>query len=145
MRIERELMRGAGPVAVLKLLDSRGEMYGYELVEALSRQSDGVLAMGQSTLYPLLYNLQAKGLVKAHWRSGGGTAGGVGGRDRKYYALTDRGRARLVAETRQWNAVARAMAGLGVVDGKAVSNAAVVAATAVVAASRPGSAKGAGA
>ena len=32
MRVERELMRGAGPVAVLKLLDA-GEMYGYELVE----------------------------------------------------------------------------------------------------------------
>jgi len=30
MRIERELMRGAGPVAVLKLLQRR-EMYGYEL------------------------------------------------------------------------------------------------------------------
>ena len=91
MRVERELMRGAGPVAVLKLLESRGEMYGYELVEALSRQSEGVLAMGQSTLYPLLYNLQAKGLVKAHWRTG---TEADGGRDRKYYALTDRGRAR---------------------------------------------------
>ena len=56
MRIERELMRGAGPVAVLKLLES-GSKYGYELVEALSRASDGVLDMGQSTLYPLLYNL----------------------------------------------------------------------------------------
>jgi PadR family transcriptional regulator PadR len=110
MRVERELMRGAGPAAVLKLLDSSGEMYGYELVEALAKQSDGVLAMGQSTLYPLLYNLQAKGLVKAHWRSTDGN------RDRKYYALTDRGRARLASETKQWNALARAMAGLGVVD-----------------------------
>ncbi|MEP0845666.1 MAG: helix-turn-helix transcriptional regulator, partial [Phycisphaerae bacterium] len=64
MRVERELMRGAGPVAVLKLLERR-EMYGYELVDALSRKSDGVLAMGQSTLYPLLYNLEAKGLIES--------------------------------------------------------------------------------
>ncbi len=64
MRVERELMRGAGPVAVLKLLE-RGAMYGYELVEALDRHSDGVLAMGQSTLYPMLYNLEAQGFVKA--------------------------------------------------------------------------------
>jgi PadR family transcriptional regulator PadR len=113
MRVERELMRGAGPVAVLKLLDARGEMYGYELVEALSRQSDGVLAMGQSTLYPLLYNLQAKGLVKAQWRAAGTSAAA---RDRKYYTLTDRGRTRLAAETRQWNALAKAMLGLGVID-----------------------------
>ena len=118
MRVERELMRGAGPVAVLKLLDSRGEMYGYELVEALSRQSNGVLAMGQSTLYPLLYNLQAKGLVKAHWRT---AQNADGGRDRKYYTLTDRGRTRLASETRQWNALAKAMAGLGVIDQAAVS------------------------
>ena len=118
MRVERELMRGAGPVAVLKLLDARGEMYGYELVDAISRQSDGVLAMGQSTLYPLLYNLQAKGLVKAHWRA---AQDAEGGRDRKYYTLTDRGRTRLASETRQWNALAKAMAGLGVIDQAAVS------------------------
>ena len=62
MRIERELMRGAGPVAVLKLL-GRCEMYGYELVKALTEQSGGVLEMGQSTLYPMLYNLEAKGLI----------------------------------------------------------------------------------
>jgi PadR family transcriptional regulator, regulatory protein PadR len=117
MRIERELMRGAGPVAVLKLLDVRRQMYGYELVEALARQSGGVLAMGQSTLYPMLYNLQAKGLIRAHWRSTDA------GRDRKYYALTDRGRARLAAETRQWNAVVKAMAGLGVVDAAAPAKA----------------------
>ena len=116
MRVERELMRGAGPVAVLKLLESRGEMYGYQLVEALARSSDGVLAMGQSTLYPLLYNLQAKGLIKAHWRSAGSAASGGAARDRKYYTLTDRGRTRLASETKQWNALARAMAGLGVID-----------------------------
>ena len=45
MKIERELLRGAGPIAVLNLLRS-GEKYGYELVDALSKQSDGVLAMG---------------------------------------------------------------------------------------------------
>jgi PadR family transcriptional regulator PadR len=109
MRIERELMRGAGPVAVLKLLQA-GEMYGYELVEALSKRSDGILAMGQSTLYPLLYNLEAKGLVKGSWREA------ESGRDRKYYRLTDKGRKRLAADMKQWQALAGAMAGLGVLD-----------------------------
>ena len=113
MRVERELMRGAGPVAVLKLLE-RGEMYGYELVEALSRSSNGVLAMGQSTLYPLLYNLEAKGLVRSKWKAGSTNETGGAARDRKYYSLTDRGRHRLAAETRQWNALAQAMSQLGV-------------------------------
>jgi DNA-binding PadR family transcriptional regulator len=40
VKIERELMRGAGPVAVLKLL-AGGAKYGYELVEALSAQTAG--------------------------------------------------------------------------------------------------------
>lgn len=107
MRVERELMRGAGPVAVLKLLE-RGAMYGYELVEALDRHSDGVLAMGQSTLYPMLYNLEAQGFVKAEWRDGDS------GRQRKYYALTALGKRRLANETKQWEALSRAMAAMGI-------------------------------
>jgi len=114
MRIETELMRGAGPVAVLKLLQ-RGEMYGYELVDSLERRSGGVLAMGQSTLYPMLYNLEAKGLIKGSWREGNS------GRQRKYYALTAKGRKRLAADEKQWSALAAAMASLGVIPSRSVS------------------------
>ena len=38
MKIERELMRGAGTTAVMQLL-SQNEMYGYEIVEKLARSS----------------------------------------------------------------------------------------------------------
>jgi PadR family transcriptional regulator PadR len=108
MRVERELMRGAGPFAVLKLLKRR-EMYGYELVEALSEHTEGVLAMGQSTMYPMLYNLEAKGYISSHWRQADS------GRQRKYYALTRQGRQRLAFESRQWQALVNAIASLGVV------------------------------
>lgn len=106
-RIDRELMRGAGPVAVLKLLERRS-MYGYELAEALEARTESVLAMGQSTLYPLLYNLEAKGLIEGEWRSG------ESGRNRKYYALTARGRERLAADEKQWRSLAAAMSAIGV-------------------------------
>ncbi|MEZ6243144.1 MAG: helix-turn-helix transcriptional regulator [Phycisphaerales bacterium] len=109
MKLERELMRGAGPTAVLQLLANR-EMYGYELVEALSKRTDGVLAMGQSTLYPMLYNLEAKGLIEADWRTSDS------GRDRKYYRLTGSGRKKLAADRKAWNALAGAMTALGVVS-----------------------------
>lgn len=102
MRIERELMRGAGPAAVLKLLES-GEKYGYELVETLARRSDGVLDMGQATLYPLLYNLEAKGQIEGVWRTA------ESGRERKYYRLTAKGKRRLAHDTQQWRALARAL------------------------------------
>ena len=110
MRIERELMRGAGPVAVLKLLE-RGEKYGYQLVEVLAQRSGGVLAMGQSTLYPLLYNLEAKGLIESDWRET------PGARERKYYRLTARGKGELARQAKQWQALTRAMTGLGVLPG----------------------------
>lgn len=106
MKIERELMRGAGPIAVTRLLEQR-EMYGYELVEALSEETGGVLAMGQSTLYPLLYNLEAKGLIRGKW------AKSESGRRRKYYGLTSKGRAWLLTRQRQWRALVGAMEELG--------------------------------
>jgi PadR family transcriptional regulator PadR len=107
MRIETELMRGVGPTAVLKLLE-RGEMYGYEIVQALTRQTRGLLELGQSTLYPMLYNLEAKGLIEASWRDSDA------GRERKYYSLTSKGRKRLASDTEQWLTVADAMRALGV-------------------------------
>jgi len=105
--IERDLMRGAGPTAVLQTL-SKGEAYGYELVEALKQRTDGVLAMGQSTLYPMLYNLESKGLIEAEWKEA------PSGRNRKYYRLTPKGRRKLSEDIETWNALAAAMKAIGV-------------------------------
>lgn len=99
-------MRGAGPLAVLKLLADR-EMYGYELAEALDRQSDGVLALGHSTLYPLLYNLESKGLITQR------ATRVAQGRSRKYYGATAAGRAWLAEAEAQWGDLVQAMARLG--------------------------------
>lgn len=105
-RVPKTWMRGAGPLAVLKLLDAR-EMYGYELAEALDRRSDGVLALGHSTLYPLLYNLESKGLITHR-------ATRVSrGRSRKYYGLTAEGRSWLSESEARWAGLVEAMAKLG--------------------------------
>ena len=109
MKVNRELMRGAGPVAVLQLL-TRRDMYGYELAESLSSRTDGVLAMGQSTLYPLLYNLENKRLVESRW------VDMPSGRRRRYYGITERGAALLEKRRVQWQELFEAMIGLGLVD-----------------------------
>ena len=101
MKLERELMRGAGPAAVLRLLEG-GERYGYELVELLDRRTGGVLAMGQSTLYPMLYNLEAKALVASRVQTADN------GRPRRYYRLTDKGRRKLAKDRVQWQALSTA-------------------------------------
>ncbi len=111
MTLEREWMRGAAPLAVLTLLERR-EMYGYELVEALERDTDGLLSMGQSTVYPLLYNLEAKGQVQAFSRTA------PSGRERKYYRITDEGRVWLERQRSQWATLVQAMASLGVAGGE---------------------------
>jgi PadR family transcriptional regulator PadR len=116
MRIERELMRGAGPAAVLRLLEG-GEKYAYELIKLLERQSNGVLAMGQSTLYPMLYNLHAKGLVASRTAPKSDETS----RPRKYYRLTEKGKKRLARERKQWEALSVAMNQLGLIgEGGAV-------------------------
>ncbi len=106
MVVKRELIRGAGPVAVLQLLKRR-EMYGYELAELLSQRSDGVLALGQSTLYPLLYSLESKGQVQSRWVEL------LSGRKRRYYRITDSGLAMLETQRAQWQELFQAMMGLG--------------------------------
>jgi len=107
MKLEREMMRGAGPTAVLQLL-TEGEMYGYELVESLAKKSKGVFELGQSTLYPMLYNLEAKGLVVSKKKPG------PNGRERRYYRLTSKGTKKLAKDREQWAALVKGMGALGV-------------------------------
>ena len=95
MKFERELLKGLAPVVVLEIL-SRGKMYGYELSEALEQRSEGILTLGRGTLYPLLYNLEAKGLVAAEWDENESK------RKRRYYSITSQGKSELAAKKEQW-------------------------------------------
>lgn len=98
MRFEKELLKGVAPVVVLEIL-SRGKMYGYELSEAVEQRSEGILTLGRGTLYPLLYNLEAKGLVVAEWDAT------TSKRKRRYYSITDKGKGELASKKEQWTAL----------------------------------------
>ena len=95
MKFERELLKGVAPVVVLEIL-SRGSMYGYELSEAVEQRSGKILTLGRGTLYPLLYNLEAKGLIEADWRQMDN------GRKRRYYSITGKGEEKLANQKEQW-------------------------------------------
>ena len=95
MKFERELLKGVAPVVVLEIL-TRGEMYGYELSEAVSRRSGDILTLGRGTLYPLLYNLEAKGLIRGSWQERPGK------RKRRYYSITSSGKKHLAGQKDQW-------------------------------------------
>ena len=66
--IERELKRGSLQLIVLHLL-SPAEAYGYEIVSRLTADSDGVLAVSDGTLYPVLYRLERAGFVAVRWET----------------------------------------------------------------------------
>jgi len=95
MKLERELLKGVAPLVVLEIL-SRGRMYGYELSEAITQRSSNLLNLGRGTLYPLLYNLEARGLVVGRWEDADT------GRKRRYYQLTGKGKKQLTTQKEQW-------------------------------------------
>ena len=95
MEIDRELLKGSISLLLLNLL-SRGEMYGYEILQAASVRSANAFEFKEGTLYPALHQLEKRGLVKAEWRTG------ENGRERKYYALTSKGRKAAQSYEEQW-------------------------------------------
>ena len=94
MRFEAQLLKGIAPIVVLEIL-SRSRMYGYELCQAVEQRSQEIFSLGKGTLYPLLYNLEAKGQVVAQWEVADS------GRKRRYYSITEKGRTELVRQREQ--------------------------------------------
>ena len=94
MKIEKSLLSGSTTMLVLALLKD-GDKYGYEMVTELARRSDDTFALKEGTLYPLLHSLEKERLVRSYIKESGG-------RQRKYYALTDSGQERLEYKEREW-------------------------------------------
>ncbi|NOJ60206.1 PadR family transcriptional regulator [Arthrobacter sp. 260] len=90
-----EWMRGVLGMSVLKVLES-GPTYGYAIAAALEEAGLGSIKGG--TLYPLLTRFESAQLVTTEWRAGDGGPG------RKYFSLTDAGRAELAQQTTDWQA-----------------------------------------
>ena len=70
---------------------SRGDAYGYVLTQQVKSRLD----ISESTLYPVLRRLQRDGLLTVYDRP-------YQGRNRRYYAITDDGRARWAEARQEW-------------------------------------------
>ena len=97
MKFDKGLMAGSSTLLVLSLLD-KGDMYGYQMIEALSRRSNNTFQMQEGTLYPILHGLE-KGKYLTSYQQQAPT-----GRMRKYYRLTRRGRELLEEKKAEWEA-----------------------------------------
>jgi len=80
----------------LKLLEQQ-EMYGYQIIKELERQSREVFRLQEGTMYPILHNLEQQGAVSSRQQIA------ENGRLRKYYQITDSGRKLLQAKISEWN------------------------------------------
>ncbi len=100
MKFESQLLKGIAPVVVLEIL-STGRMYGYELSQAIEQRSAEILTLGKGTLYPLLYNLEAKKLIQGHWETTDS------GRKRRYYSITGKGKGELAGRKAQLTELTR--------------------------------------
>jgi DNA-binding PadR family transcriptional regulator len=101
MHIDKDLIAASATPLVLAIL-ADGESYGYAILKRVRALSAGELEWTDGMLYPLLHRLSRLGYVTTEWRS-------PAGRRRKYYAITDDGRAVLADQQRQWATVSRAL------------------------------------
>lgn len=82
----KELLKGTLTAIVLKLLADHGEMYGYELAQKVKEKSGEKILLKDGSLYPALQKLSKEGWLQYREEY-------IGKRVRKYYFLTETGKA----------------------------------------------------
>jgi DNA-binding PadR family transcriptional regulator len=102
VQINKDLVAASATPLVLAIL-AEGESYGYAILKRVRELSGGEFEWTDGMLYPLLHRLSRLGYVTTEWRTP------PEGRRRRYYAITDDGRAALAEQRRQWLTVARAL------------------------------------
>ena len=100
---QAQILPGTLDLLILKSV-SLGPLHGYGVLLRIGQITGGALLIEQGALYPALFRLVRRGLLKAHW----GTS--ENNRRAKFYELTAAGRKRLREETDGWNRLAGAIA-----------------------------------
>ncbi len=98
-----QLRKGLLEFCVLTVL-SRGESYGYEIVQALKNVDE--LAVSESTIYPILGRLRDEKFLKVR------DVSSAAGPPRRYFALTAMGKVRLAEMNTYWSLLGDALAQL---------------------------------
>lgn len=77
--------RDVFPLLVLHLI-SREPSYGNQLIDAIEEMTQGVISVNPNTMYPLLREMEANGLIEGRWEH-------PDKRTRRYYSITTEGTA----------------------------------------------------
>lgn len=96
-KFQKELNAGTVALVLLGLLARADEpMYGYQIAKQLEAADDGAGLFKPGTLYPVLRNLAAAGLLASEMEPS------VAGPPRRYYRITTRGREALADWRSAW-------------------------------------------
>jgi PadR family transcriptional regulator, regulatory protein PadR len=97
-----QILPGTLDLLILKAV-ALGPLHGYGVLLRIGQISKGALQIEQGALYPALFRLVLKGLLKARW--------GVSENNQraKFYELTGAGKKRLREETEGWNRLVAAI------------------------------------
>jgi transcriptional regulator len=89
------LLQGTLDLIVLQLLHA-APTNGYDLAQRIQSTSSDVLNVNSGSLYPALYRLEQRGLIRAAWQATDA------GRRAKVYSLTASGRRHLDDQREAW-------------------------------------------
>ena len=96
MNITSDMIYGYTDGIILRCLMD-GDSYGYDLNAAILKKSKGQYELKEATLYTTVRRLEKQGHVTSYW--GAESAGAR----RRYYSITDQGRAYLKQRVQEWN------------------------------------------
>lgn len=96
------LLQGTLDLIVLQLLNAE-PTNGYELTLRIQATTRDVLSVNAGSLYPALYRLEAKGLIRSAWKKS------ESGRRTKDYSVTRTGRRQLAEQRATWERFAGAL------------------------------------
>jgi len=89
------LVQGTLDMLILKTL-ALEPMHGYGIALRIEQTSRGVFQVNAGSLFPAFRRLERDGLVASDWQAT------ENNRRAKYYRLTELGKKKLKAETREW-------------------------------------------
>jgi transcriptional regulator len=99
------LLQGTLDLIVLQLLKAE-PTNGYDLAQRIETISRDALSINAGSLYPALYRLEARDLIRAKWEES------KTGRRVKVYSLTATGRKELVEQRDEWTKFAGALSAI---------------------------------
>jgi PadR family transcriptional regulator, regulatory protein PadR len=102
MKLSKKSLDGNVETLLLSVLEA-GPSYGYAIVQELNTRAEGLLKLGEGTIYPVLHRLEERELITSEWQLA------ENARQRKYYCLAPKGKLALAENRQQWQMLTKVM------------------------------------